>query len=93
MGAHRLHTPNLFTTIPNGFMYISEGFINETNMVYGFPIKFFIWALVLEPGNGDGDRRRGMADSEIRTHDGALQDEFSEQNRPWDDSGTVTSET
>ena len=33
------------------------------------------------------------SDSEIRTHDGALQDDFSEQNRSWDDSGTITSET
>ena len=27
-----------------------------------------------------------LADSEIRTHDGALHDDFSEQNRSWDDS-------
>ena len=33
------------------------------------------------------------ADSEIRTHDGALQDDFSEQDRSWDDSGTIISET
>ena len=33
------------------------------------------------------------ADSEIRTHDGASQDDFSEQNRSSDDSGTIISET
>ena len=34
-----------------------------------------------------------LADSEMRTHDGALQDDFSEQNRAWDDSGTIISDT
>ena len=34
-----------------------------------------------------------IADSEIRTHDGALRDSFSEQNRSRDDSGTLISET
>ena len=38
-------------------------------------------------------RDRVEADSEIRTHDGALQDDFSEQNQSWDDSGTIISET
>ena len=33
------------------------------------------------------------ADSEIRMDDGALHDDFSEQNRSWDDSGTIISET
>ena len=33
------------------------------------------------------------SDSEIRTRDGALRDGFSEQNRSWDDSGTIISET
>ena len=32
------------------------------------------------------------SDSEIRTPDGALQNDFSEQNRLWDDSGTIISE-
>ena len=34
-----------------------------------------------------------LADSEMRTHDGASQDDVSEQNRSWDDSGTIISET
>ena len=34
-----------------------------------------------------------FSDSEIRTHDGAVQRELSGQNRSWDDSGTITSET
>ena len=33
------------------------------------------------------------ADSEIRTHDGALQNDFPEQNWSWEDSGTIISET
>ena len=33
------------------------------------------------------------ADSEMWTHDGAFQNDFSEQNRSWDDSGTIISET
>ncbi len=34
-----------------------------------------------------------IADSEIRMDDGALHDDFSEQNRSWDDSGTIISDT
>ena len=34
-----------------------------------------------------------ISDSEIRTHDGALQNDFSKQDRSWDDSGTIVSET
>ena len=33
------------------------------------------------------------SDSEIRMHDGALLDDLSEQNRSWDDSGTIISGT
>ena len=33
------------------------------------------------------------SDSEIMTHDGALQDDFSEQNWSWENSGTIISET
>ena len=38
-------------------------------------------------------RHMKYSDSEIRTHDGALQDDFSEENWSWDDSGTIFSET
>ena len=34
-----------------------------------------------------------LTDSEIRTYDGASQDDFSEQNRSWKNSGTIISET
>ena len=34
-----------------------------------------------------------FADSEIRTHDGALHDDFCEQNRSWDDPRTIMSDT
>ena len=34
-----------------------------------------------------------LADSEMRMDDLALHDDFSEQSRSWDDSGTITSDT
>ena len=53
-------------------------------------------------GNGLGNGGWGMggthrltpsADSEISMDDGALNDDFSEQSRSWDDSGTMISDT
>ena len=67
---------------PNPFFYSFTSFLaNHAQNQKSIKILFMFLILPFK------------ADSEIRTHDGALQGDFSEQNRSWDDSGTTITES